>query len=374
MVTHEEKHSTRGRARLLWEMLEGQVIGKNGWRDEHVKEALDLCLACKGCKSDCPVNVDMATYKAEFFSHYYKGRLRPIYAYAFGLIHLWARLAMIAPSLVNFVNRAPLISNLVKAFLGVAQPRTMPSFAPESFKSWFVRRPLRQAGKRRVLLWPDTFNNYFHPAVVKAAVAVLEDAGFQVVLPKEDLCCGRPLYDYGMLELAKRWLVQILHSLAEEIDAGTPIVGLEPSCTAVFRDEIFEMFPHNENARRLKNQTFTLAEFLEKHAPDYHVPKLHRKALVHGHCHHKAVMKLDCEKKLLESMGLDCDLPDSGCCGMAGAFGFEADKYDVSIAAGERVLLPAVRKAGKDTLIIADGFSCREQVRQTTDRHALHIA
>jgi Fe-S oxidoreductase len=225
-----------------------------------------------------------------------------------------------------------------------------------------------------VLLWPDTFNNYFHPAVAKAAVAVLEDAGFQVLLPKQDLCCGRPLYDYGMLETAKRWLLQILSSLAEEIEAGVPIVGLEPSCTAVFRDEVFEMFPHHENARRLKKQTFTLAEFLQKHAPDYQVPQLQREALVHGHCHHKAIMKLDCEKTLLKKIGLDYRVPDSGCCGMAGAFGFEAEHYDISIACGERVLLPEVRQAHKDTLIVADGFSCREQVRQTTDRHALHIA
>ena len=374
MVTREEKDATRGRAHLLFEMLRGEVIGKNGWKDESVKDALDLCLACKGCKADCPVSVDMATYKAEFLSHYYEGRLRPLYAYAFGLIHLWSRLAQIAPSLVNFVNRAPYLSNVVKAVVGIAQPRTMPSFAPEPFKVWFARRPRRNRDQPRVLLWPDTFNNYFHPAVAKAAVAVLEDAGFQVVLPKEDLCCGRPLYDYGMLDTAKRWLLQILHSLADEIEAGTPIVGLEPSCTAVFRDEVFEMFPHHENARRLKKQTFTLAEFLEKFSPDYRVPKLHRKALVHGHCHHKAVMKLDCEKKLLDKIGLDYSVPDSGCCGMAGAFGFEADKYDVSIAVGERVLLPEVRKAARDTLIVADGFSCREQVRQTTDRHALHLA
>jgi Fe-S oxidoreductase len=290
------------------------------------------------------------------------------------LIHVWARLAQVAPSLVNFINRAPFLSNIVKAVIRVAQERTIPAFAPESFKSWFARRTPRNRGKTRVMLWPDTFNNYFHPAVAKAAVEVLEDAGFQVVLPQRDLCCGRPLYDYGMLDTAKRWLLQILHSLADEIEAGTPLVGLEPSCTAVFRDEVFEMFPHHENARRLRKQTFTLAEFLEKHAPDYRVPKLHRKALVHGHCHHKAVMHLDCEKKLLERMELDYEVPDSGCCGMAGAFGFEADKYDVSIAVGERVLLPAVRKAAKDTLIIANGFSCRTQVQETTSRHALHIA
>ena len=354
MVTREEKDTTRGRAHLLFEMLRGEVIGKNGWKDESVKEALDLCLACKGCKGDCPVSVDMATYKAEFLAHYYKGRLRPIYAYAFGLIHVWARLAQIAPSLVNFINRAPFISNVAKAAIRVAQKRTMPAFAPESFKSWFARtRGAAHAGMndrgydKRVMLWPDTFNNYFHPAVAKAAVEVLEDAGFQVVLPKQDLCCGRPLYDYGMLDTARRWLLQILHSLADEIEAGTPIVGLEPSCTAVFRDEVFEMFPHHENARRLRKQTFTLAEFLEKYAPDYRVPKLHRKTLVHGHCHHKAVMKLNCEKKLLQKIGLDYEVLDSGCCGMAGAFGFEADKYDISIACGERVLLPKVREGGK---------------------------
>ncbi len=374
MVTREEKHSTRGRARLLWEMLDGEVIGKNGWHDEHVKEALDLCLACKGCKADCPVNVDMATYKGEFLSHYYKGRLRPIYAYAFGLIHVWSRLAQIAPSLVNFVNRAPIISDLVKAILRVAPQRRMPAFAPESFKSWFVRRPIHNRGHDRVILWPDTFNNYFHPATARAAVAVLEDAGFQVVVPRADLCCGRPLYDYGMLDTAKRWLAQIVTTLREEIEAGTPMVGLEPSCVAVFRDELVEMFPENENARRLCQQTFTLGEFLRKKVPDYRVPKLARKALLHGHCHHKSVMKMSCEEELLGAIGIDFTKPDTGCCGMAGAFGFEADKYDVSIACGERVLLPAVRKAGNDTLIIADGFSCREQVRQTTDRVPLHLA
>lgn len=413
MVTREEKDTTRGRAHLLFEMLRGETIGKNGWRDENVKDALDLCLACKGCKGDCPVNVDMATYKAEFLAHYYEGRLRPIHAYAFGLIHIWSQFAQISPSLVNFVNRAPLISNLVKGVIGVAQQREMPGFAAESFKSWFARhrgnfigraqpKPARRGegapavagigdpgirgrhgstgitdagySKPRVILWPDTFNNYFHPATAKAAVEVLESAGFQVIVPKQDLCCGRPLYDYGMLGTARRWVLQILRSLADEIEAGVPIVGLEPSCTAVFRDEIYELFPQNENARRVKQQTFTLAEFLEKHAPDYQIPKLERKAVLHGHCHHKAIMNLDAEQKLLKKMGLSYHLLDSGCCGMAGAFGFEADHYDISVACGERVLLPAVRAAAKDTIVLADGFSCREQVKQRTDRVPLHIA
>jgi Fe-S oxidoreductase len=177
-----------------------------------------------------------------------------------------------------------------------------------------------------------------------------------------------------MLDMAKRWLAQILTTLREEIEAGTPMVGLEPSCTAVFRDELTEMFPQNEDARRLQKQTFTLDEFLMKHAPDYRLPKLQRQALVHGHCHHKSIMKTICETEMLKEMGVDFREPQSGCCGMAGAFGFENNHYDVSIACGERVLLPEVRKASKDTLIIADGFSCREQVRQTTDRVPLHIA
>jgi Fe-S oxidoreductase len=374
MVTREEKHSTRGRARLLWEMLNGGVIGKNGWRDQNVKEALDLCLACKGCKADCPVNVDMATYKAEFLSHYYKGRLRPIHAYAFGFIHVWARLARFAPSLVNFVNRGPLISDVIKRALNVAPQRRLPAFARETFKAWFAKHPTHNRGEPRVILWPDTFNNHFHPQTAKAAVEVLEQAGFQVVVPNVDLCCGRPLYDYGMVRTAKRWLGQILRQLHAEIEAGTPLIGLEPSCIAVFRDELTELFPNDVDACRLREQTFTLAEFLIKKGNADRLPKLNRRALLHGHCHHKAVVKLSCESDLLKKIGIDFETPATGCCGMAGAFGFERDHYDVSIACGERLLLPEVRKAAKDTLIIADGFSCREQVRQTTDRVPLHLA
>jgi Fe-S oxidoreductase len=203
---------------------------------------------------------------------------------------------------------------------------------------------------------------------------VLEGAGFQVTIPQRMLCCGRPLYDWGMLDLAKRQLGQILDALSDEIHAGTPVVGLEPSCVAVFRDELKGLFSNSEQADRLRAQTYTLAEFVVKHAPDYQTPMLRRLALLHGHCHHKAIMQLGCEETLLEKMGLDLKVLDSGCCGMAGAFGFEAEKYDVSVACGERVLLPEVRSAPKDALIIADGFSCREQIEQLTSRRALHTA
>jgi len=374
MVTREEEHSTRGRARLLFEMLEGNPVG-DGWRSEAVRGALDLCLACKGCKGDCPVNVDMATYKAEFLSHYYQGRRRPITAYTMGLIYWWARLAAHAPGLVNFFTQTPPFSALVKAAGGIAPQRRIPAFAPETFTAWFRRRGPTNADKPRVLLWPDTFNNHFHPDTAKAAVEVLEAAGYRVEIPATPLCCGRPLYDWGMLDLAGHLLRQILATLRPLIAEGVPIVGLEPSCVAVFRDELLGLFPHDEDAKRLSRQTFLLSEFLEQRAEGYHPPQLRRRALVHGHCHHKALMKLDAEEATLSKLGLDYTVLDSGCCGMAGAFGFErGDHYDVSRKAGERVLLPAVRAASPDTLIIADGFSCREQIAQTTERRALHLA
>ncbi|HZE12891.1 MAG TPA: FAD-linked oxidase C-terminal domain-containing protein, partial [Chthoniobacterales bacterium] len=376
-VTGEEMHSTRGRAHLLFEMLTGDTI-KGGWRDETVKEALDLCLACKGCKGDCPVSVDMATYKAEFLSHYYKGRLRPTYAYAFGLIHVWARLTNalpFGPRIANFFSHAPIFREIFKKVIGVAPQRGVPSFAEQTFKQWFRNRATPpNESKPQVVLWSDTFSNYFHPNTAKAAVEVLEAAGFRAIVPEADMCCGRPLYDYGMLDTAERWLKKMLVGLQPHIRTGTPMVVLEPSCYAVFKDELVNMLPNNQDAQRLTKQTYVLAEFLEKFAPKYQPPKLHRKALAHVHCHQKALKKTAADEKLLRRLGLDLELPNNGCCGMAGAFGFEADHYDTSIKVGEHELLPHVRKAAKDTLLIADGFSCREQISQTTDRQALHIA
>nr|MBA2487148.1 FAD-binding oxidoreductase [Nitrospira sp.] len=274
----------------------------------------------------------------------------------------------------NLLTQTPLLGHIAKAFGGIAQKRRMPPFATQTFKQWFRRRGPRNLGKPAVILWPDTFNNYFLPETAKAAVEVLEAAGFQVVVPQGSLCCGRPLYDFGMLNLAKRLLRQILIALQSDIAAGTPVVGLEPSCVAVFRDELVNFFPHDEDAKRLSKQTFTLAEFLEHKAAGYEPAQLHRKAVVHGHCHQKAVMGMKAEEKVLSKLGLDLDHLDSGCCGMAGSFGFKKEHYDISMKIGELVLLPAVRKATKDTVIIADGFSCREQIRQATDRQALHLA
>ena len=373
-VTREEKHTTRGRANLLFEMLQGEAITE-GWRDEHVHESLDLCLACKGCKGECPVSVDMATYKAEFLSHYYEGRLRPVNAYALGLVYWWSRLASRAPGVVNFFTQTPILRDAMKSAANVAPERSIPAFAPKTFKQWFHERGPRNLDKPPVLLWPDTFNNHFYPETAQAAVEVLEDAGFRIEIPQQSLCCGRPLYDFGMLRLARRQLRQILDALRPYVRGGVPIVGLEPSCVAVFKDELTNLFPNDEDARRLNEQTFIFSEFLEKKAEDYQPPKLGRKAVVHGHCHHKAIMGMSDEEKVLAKLGLDYEVLDSGCCGMAGSWGYEkGDHYEVSMKAGERVLLPAVRSADKDALIVTGGFSCRSQIEEATDRRALHVA
>ena len=382
MVTREEKHSTRGRSRLLFEMMNGEILG-DGWKSEAVYDALDLCLSCKGCKGDCPVNVDMATYKSEFLSHYFEGRLRPRHMFAFGFVHWWARLANLAPTLVNLATQTPGLSRIAKLMAGVAPQRRIPTFSPQSLQQWFRDREPRNPNGPPVVLFPDTFNNYLHADVAKDAVATLEDAGFRVIVPQADLCCGRPLYDYGFLNVAKRWWHENLRALRPYLRDSVPMVVLEPSCWAAFRDELVAMLPNDEDAKRLRDLTHTLGEFLSQHAPGYQPPTLPVKAIVHGHCHQKSIEeigdqefgKLHGERDILKRMGVDFDMPETGCCGMAGAFGFEAGKhYEVSQQVGERVLLPAVRGASEDTLIVADGFSCKTQIMEDTDRQAMHLA
>ncbi len=385
-VTRDEEHSTRGRAHLLWEMTKGDVI-KDGWQNEAVKESLDLCLACKGCKSDCPVGVDVATYKAEFLSHYYETNRRPLNALALSNFDIWVRTASHVPGLVNLTTQLPGLRDLAKLAGGIPAQRRIPAFAPQTFKQWWEQysrgngriHPSGEAKRSKdsensVLLWADTFNNHFLPATARAAVKVLEAAGFDVTVPRAHLCCGRPLYDVGILDRAKSLLLQIMDELLPEIEAATPIVVLEPSCAAVFRDELTNLFPKDERAQALSKQVFLLSEFLEQRAKSFPLPKLPRRALIHGHCHHKAIMKMTAEESVLNRMGVNFTAPAPGCCGMAGAFGFEKDKYEISKAIGELELLPAVRQAPTDWLIIADGFSCREQIAQETDRHALHLA
>jgi Fe-S oxidoreductase/FAD/FMN-containing dehydrogenase len=383
-VTRDEEHSTRGRAHLLWEMTKKETI-KDGWENEAVKESLDLCLACKGCKSDCPVGVDVATYKAEFLSHYHETNRRPLNALAFANVDLLARAASHLPGLANLTTQLPVLRDLAKLIGRMPTQRRIPPLAPQTFKNWWeqrtrgdgrprssVKAKLRE--KSQVLLWADTFNNHFLPSTAKAAVEVLEAAGFAVTVPRAHLCCGRPLYDVGMLDRAKSLLLQIMEELLPEIESATPIVVLEPSCAAVFRDELTNLFPNDDRAQALSKQVFLLSEFLEQRAQNFQLPKLQRHALVHGHCHHKAIMKMTAEEAVLDRMGIKFTAPAPGCCGMAGAFGFEKDKYEISKAIGELELLPAVRRAPTDWLIVADGFSCREQIAQESDRHALHLA
>jgi Fe-S oxidoreductase len=318
----------------------------------------------------------MATYKAEFLSHYYSGRMRPMAAYSMGLVFLWARLAAHAPGLANFVLQSRGVGAALRRFAGFAPEREPPQFAPETFQHWFFHRGRAAAGHasgRTVILWPDTFNNYFLPSTAKAAVSVLEDAGYEVAVPRQRLCCGRPLYDYGMLDLAKRKLRQTIDALRPAIRAGVPVVGLEPSCVSVFRDELRNLMPGDEDAQRLASQTMLLSEFLMRD-PGWKPPQLERKALVHMHCHHRSVLDDKAQEKMLAAMGLDVSTPKVGCCGQAGSFGYERDHYDVAMAVGEQDFLPAVRDAAPSTLIIADGFSCREQIAHGTDRWALHPA
>jgi Fe-S oxidoreductase len=379
MVTREEEHSTRGRSRLLFEMLQGHPdspVGE-GWRSPAVRDALDLCLMCKGCKADCPVNVDMATYKAEFLSHHSAGRLRPAAHYSMGWLPLAARLATRVPRLVNALSAAPGLAAVAKRVAGVAAERDIPRFAEETFQAWYARRGPRGSGDRgEVVLWPDTFGNSFTPSALRAAVEVLEDAGWRPVVPREAVCCGLTWISTGQLGIAARVLRRTLDVLRPHLRAGTRVVGLEPSCTAVFRSDAAELLPADLDAQRLREQTVTLAELLVDHTPGWAPPRVNRHALAQVHCHQHAVMRFDADRELLRRAGVDVDVLDSGCCGLAGNFGFERGHYDVSMACAERVLLPAVRGAGRDDVVLADGFSCRTQIAQgdSGGRAAVHLA
>jgi Fe-S oxidoreductase len=265
------------------------------------------------------------------------------------------------------------LKQLSNRWAGIAPRRTIPNFARQPFTRWFEKRTRADNANRKVLLWPDTFNNFFHPESAIAATRVLEAAGYSVVIPRQPLCCGRPLYDFGMLDQAKEQLAEIMRALEPEIRTGVPIVGLEPACVSVFKDELLNLFPDDALARTLSAQVVYLSDFLLQGAGLVPIPHNWR-ALVHGHCHHKAVIGMGAETAVLERLGVQAKLIESGCCGMAGSFGFRPETYELSVQAAELNLLPAVRAVAADELIVASGYSCREQIDQLSRHKAVHVA
>jgi FAD/FMN-containing dehydrogenase/Fe-S oxidoreductase len=386
-VTGEEEHSTRGRARLLFEMLNGHGDSPvaDGWRSTAVRDALDLCLACKGCKTDCPANVDMATYKAEFLAQHFRGRpwRRPRSDLSLG----WLPVAAWAIATLRLATPANLLThtrwlNGAAAFAAGIEPREAPLFAGESLQRWHSRRVAvgghggRPGARGTVLLWPDTFTNYFHPHVGQAAVRVLEAAGWAVEIPSEPLCCGLTWISTGQLRTGKRILARTVARLAEHVRAGGFVVGLEPSCTTVFRSDAAELFPDEQDVRRLRDHTVTLAELLTRHTPGWQPPQVNREVLAQVHCHQHAVLGWDAEAELLKAAGAEAEPLQSGCCGLAGNFGFQPGHGDLSRAVAERVLLPRVRHAAAGAVVLADGFSCRTQIHELDSggREAMHLA
>ncbi|MCX4137629.1 FAD-binding oxidoreductase [Paraburkholderia sp. SEWSISQ10-3 4] len=379
-ATREEKYSTRGRAHLFWEMLQGDVIA-DGWQSREVKEALDTCLACKGCKSDCPTHTDMASYKAEFLSHYYETNRRPRQALFMGRIGEWAPWAARFPRFTNFMTSTSGLAAVGKWVAGVAQARELPKFATQTYRQIARRSPQTELDARssgdvkKVILWVDTFNDHFTPEIAQAAADVLTQMGWHVVLPKNRLCCGRPLYDFGLLDRARELLTTILDDLGEDIAAGVPLVGLEPGCLSVFKDELLKQFPDHALATQLSAQTFLFSDFVARQPFDW--PTLPADVIVHGHCHQKALFGMQGDTALLNKLGVKWKLLDTGCCGMAGSFGFNDEHHALSEKIGEDTLFPAVRAAAAanaETIVLTNGFSCREQIEQGTGQHAMHIA
>ena len=358
--TREERYSTRGRARLLGEMLRGEVI-TDGWQSEEVKDALEWCLGCKGCRSDCPTHTDMAAYKAEFMSHYYEHRRRPRQAWTMGRIGEWAPLAAKMPRLAN------LLSPFARGLAGVARQRSLPTFASHTFRSQFKKR----GGETPVVLFDDTFNNHFRPQTAAAAQTLLERAGCAVALPSQHVCCGRPYYDFGMLDEAKASLERVLETLAPQLERGLPVVVLEPGCLSVFRDEMAKLFPGDARAVRLAGAATSLSELLLK--VDARLPALDARVLMHGHCHQKALWGTQADAEILKRCGVEAFAPDTGCCGMAGSFGYRPEFYDTSRRIAELALLPALQ-ARPDAEVLANGFSCREQIEALAQRPTLHLA
>jgi FAD/FMN-containing dehydrogenase/Fe-S oxidoreductase len=371
-ATREEKDSTRGRARVLQEMLApgGPV---HDWRSPEVHQALDLCLSCKGCSRDCPTGVDMASYKAEVLHQTYRRRLRPRAHYALGQLPRWADLAAHAPHTVNRVMASRLGGRLARWSAGVDQRRELPAFASRTFgQLWTARTQPPGAGGAPVVLWVDSFTDHFAPHVAVAAVKVLEAAGYRVQVPAGDACCALTWISTGQLDTARAVLGRTVRTLAPLVDAGIPVLGLEPSCTAVLRGDATELLD-DPAAARVGAGTRTLAELLAG-TPGWIPPRLDGVEVVaQPHCHHHSVMGWSADAALLADAGASVTRL-GGCCGLAGNWGVERGHHDVSVAIAGQQLLPAVADLSADGVVLADGFSCRTQLDQLGQRRGVHLA
>ncbi len=384
-ATGEERDSTRGRARLLQEMAAGS-LADTGWASPEVLEALDLCLGCRACLSDCPTGVDMASLKAEFLDHHYRGRRRPRSHYVLGRLPTWLRRARRVPGgprVVNALAGFGPTRRLAAAVSGLAGERRIPSLAPQTLVAWFAARGPAPAGpvevsgpdgsavRVRVVLWPDTFTNHFDPGVGQAAVRVLEAAGFEVTVPVDPVCCGLTWHTTGQLDGARRVLEAAL--AARGLGGDEPVVVLEPSCATMLRRDLVELLPRDARARALARRVSTLAELLDRvgWTPPSGEPI---RAVVQPHCHQQAVLGDLADRRLMAAAGIEPETVLTGCCGLAGSFGAEAGHERITRGVAELALLPALRAAGDDTAVLADGFSCRTQVAFLDGRRARHLA
>ncbi|GGF18282.1 FAD-binding and (Fe-S)-binding domain-containing protein [Subtercola lobariae] len=379
-ATKDETHVTRGRSRVLQELAAGG-FGRKSWAADEVEEALDLCLSCKACAADCPAGVDMAKYKSETLHRKYRGKLRPVNHYVLGWLPRWSRLASIAPRIINIVTGIPGIDKLVLWAGGMDTRRSIPQFADVPFRR---RRQLHRdessgdRGRPRVVLWVDSFTDGFSPDAAEAAIAVLEDAGYQVLVPQSDACCGLTWISTGQLAGAKRKLLGLLDTFSPFVEQGIPIIGLEPSCTAVIRSDLLDLLPEDPRSERLAENTRTLAEILTEATnrveDPWVLPNLAGTvAVVQPHCHQYAVTGFAADEALLKRSGVEINQL-AGCCGLAGNFGMERGHYETSVSVAELELLPALREAAEGTIFLADGFSCRTQADQLAKVAGLTLA
>jgi len=381
MVTREEEHSTRGRANSLRAAMSGHLSTKE-FTSKRMYEVMELCISCKACKSECPSSVDMGKIKTEFQAQYHEANGTPIRSLIFGNIAALSRLSSgMMSALANWGVNNPLMKSLLDSTLGISKERSLPHFARQPFTAWFNKREkpvLNGDSKGKIVLFNDTFNTYNYPHTAIAATEVLEAAGYEVVLPGIK-CCGRPSVSKGLVDHARELATDTVARLLPFAEQNIPIIGLEPSCILTLRDEYLYLLPNDERVQKVADCTITFEEFIadlaEKGELDLEFTQDSRELLLHGHCHQKSLVGTDPSKQSLTlPENYSVSEVDSGCCGMAGSFGYEKEHYDISLQMGERRLLPAVREAEDDTVIVAAGVSCRQQIKHGTGKQALHPA